>query len=510
MPISALAEIVADLNRDLTSKSRYERVLDALARSFPCDAAALLQLEGDYLVPRALRGLSSDTWGRRFRVGDNPRLERILTALGPVRFPSDSELPDPYDGLIDSSSPQLYVHDCMGASLCVDGKIWGVLTIDALQPGSFATVDLELLSAFVNVAAASIRAAELIAALATDIERQRVFNRSLDSQPGPTEFVGQSEPVNRLRRDLEAIAPTDLGVLILGETGVGKELVARLIHEASSNAEQPMVHVNCAALPESLAEAELFGHVKGAFSGADKDRIGKFELADQGTLFLDEIGELPLSIQPKLLRALQTGDIQRIGSDERLLANVRVIAATNRDLESEILAGRFRADLFHRINIYPISVPALRDRPTDIPLLAGYFLQGCERKLGSHGLRLSAGAARKLQDYQWPGNVRELENTIYRGAVKATARSDARQKVITLNASDFTGIAAPELSVESITALHSPPLAQSTLTEAVDEFKRTVIQERVEQYGLNIAKAARSLGLDRSNLHRQMTRLGLR
>jgi len=189
---------------------------------------------------------------------------------------------------------------------------------------------------------------------------------------------------------------------------------------------------------------------------------------------------------------------------------VRIIAATNRDLEQEVLAGRFRADLFHRINIYPLSVPALRGRPKDIALLTGFFLQRYERKLGSHGLRLSGSAAKKLQNYKWPGNVRELENAIYRGAVKATARSDAKQKIITLNAGDFTGIAAAEYAFDDATVTLAPALAQSTLAEAVDDFKRRLILERVEQNDLNIAKAARSLGIDRSNLHRQMTRLGLR
>jgi anaerobic nitric oxide reductase transcription regulator len=212
---------------------------------------------------------------------------------------------------------------------------------------------------------------------------------------------------------------------VTGETGVGKELVARHVHAGSRRREEAIIHVNCAALPESVAESELFGHVAGAFTGAVRDRAGKFEVADGGSLFLDEIGELPLSLQPKLLRALQQGEIQRIGSDRLHRVDVRIIAATNRDLISEVERGRFRADLYHRLAVYPIRVPALRERREDIPLLATHFADSTRRRLGLGPLRLGEDVRERLAAADWPGNVRELENVVNR-AVLGPRRKNLR------------------------------------------------------------------------------------
>lgn len=217
------------------------------------------------------------------------------------------------------------------------------------------------------------------------------------------------------------MAGSDLNVLISGETGTGKELVAKAIHEGSPRAVNPLVYLNCAALPETVAESELFGHVKGAFTGAISNRSGKFEMADNGTLFLDEIGELSLALQAKLLRVLQYGDIQRVGDDRSLRVDVRVLAATNRDLREEVLAGNFRADLFHRLSVFPLSVPPLRERGEDVVLLAGYFCEQCRLRLGLSRVVLSPGARSHLLNYGWPGNVRELEHAIHRAVVLARA-----------------------------------------------------------------------------------------
>jgi len=308
---SRLAGIVMDLTEAMPRERRYERLLDAFRASFPCDAIALLELDGGVLVPRAVQGFSRDTLGRRFVVTEHPRLAQLLHSRSPVRFPADSALPDPYDGLVENAHGHLYVHDCMGVALYVEGKPWGVLTLDALTPGQFDAIDGDVFDAFAAVAAATVRAAEWIQSLEQQLERHHRVNLWGLHEGAPDELIGESEPMLRLQREARTVAPSDLPVLILGETGVGKELVARLIHHHSSRAQEPMVHLNCAALPESLAESELFGHVRGAFSGATDDRIGKFELAHEGTLFLDEVGELPLAVQAKLLRALQSGEIQR-------------------------------------------------------------------------------------------------------------------------------------------------------------------------------------------------------
>jgi transcriptional regulator with GAF, ATPase, and Fis domain len=218
---------------------------------------------------------------------------------------------------------------------------------------------------------------------------------------------------------IEMVAPTDATVLVLGETGVGKELVARAIHERSLRHDRPLVKINCTAIPRELFESEFFGHTKGAFSGALRDRIGRFQLADGGTLFLDEIGELPLAMQPKLLRVLQDGEFEPVGIDQTRRVDVRIIAATNRDLKSLVRAGRFREDLYYRLSVFPIEVPPLRERNDDIPVLAKHFLEIACKRFSRSGLHLTAIQIRQLQHYDWPGNVRELQNVIERAVIKS-------------------------------------------------------------------------------------------
>ena len=506
-----LAAIVADLSRAMPEARRFERLLDAFQRSFPCDAIALLKRENGTLVPCAVRGLSPETLGRRFVIAEHPRFEQLLGSREPVRFPADSSLPDPYDGLIDLPHMDLRVHDCLGAALYVDGQCWGVVTLDALMPGRFDAIDQSIFSAFVSVAAATVRAADLIRSLEERLERHHRIEQSRTPEGAPDELIGESPVMQRLRREIDAVAASGLPVLILGETGVGKELVARLIHRRSSRAHEPMVHVNCAALPESLAESELFGHVRGSFSGATEDRIGKFELAHEGTLFLDEVGELPLGLQAKLLRALQNGEIQRIGSDRHHRVDVRVIAATNRDLQQEVVARRFRADLYHRLSVYPLTVAPLRERGDDVVLLAGYFLERAQRRLGVRAIRLSRAAREWLRSYHWPGNVRELEHAILRATVKALSAGQPRDAVLELTAQHLGAEldAAPRESVASVAAVSSSG-ADVHLSEAMERFQRELIEARLRLHGGNLSAAARSLGVDRGNFHRLIRRLGLR
>lgn len=506
--LGALSDIVADLSRDLPQKARYQRLLEGLMSGFPCDASAILQLEGDTLVPRAVKGLNPDILGRRFKLKDQPRLEELVLSRGIVRFPADSPLPDPYDGLIDTPDHHLYIHDCMGAPLHVDGRTWGVVTLDALRAHRFDDVDQKLLGTFVSVTAASIRAAELIVALESDLERHQLVQQSWLTAERDSELLGDSLVMQRLRREADVVGRSGLPVLIQGETGTGKELVARYLHLHSSRAQQPLVQVNCAALPESLAESELFGHVAGAFSGALKDRAGKFELAHQGTLLLDEIGELPITLQAKLLRVLESGEIQRVGSDLPHRFDVRVLAATNRDLAEEVRRQRFRADLFHRLSVYPLTAPPLRERGDDVMQLAGHFLQRCERKFGLRGLRLSRDAAHWLVQHRWPGNVRELEHTISRAAVRGLSDGASRDCILELTSEHLgaeQAAASPDLGADTVNTILEP-----TLNEAVNRFKRELIGRRIQHYRGGLSATAKSLGVDKSNFHRLIRRLGLR
>jgi formate hydrogenlyase transcriptional activator len=234
-------------------------------------------------------------------------------------------------------------------------------------------------------------------------------------------IVGESAAVRAMLRDIRKVAGVETTVLLMGETGTGKELVARAIHDASPRQGRPLVKMNCGAIPQGLVESELFGHERGAFTGALQRRIGRFEMANKGTLFMDEVGELPTDIQVKLLRVLQEQEFERVGSGHSQQVDVRLVAATNRDLEDEVSAGRFRRDLFYRLNVFPVRIPALRERASDIPLLVKHFLAQLQRKLAKPLQGVTEDSMRRLQAYPWPGNIRELQNVLERACVMAAS-----------------------------------------------------------------------------------------
>jgi len=510
--------LLADLAMDLPAAVRMQRLAASLRAHFHSGAVALLQLEGDQLRPVAVDGLSHDALGRRFAIREHPRLATILQREGVTRFHHDSALPDPYDGLLEERVGQpLAVHDCMGLSLNVEGARWGVVTLDALQPGTFnaqAQSQLATLGVAIEAAARMTRLEDQMRALRSTYSPSAHTPGVAGEEP---EIVGQSPPLLHLLHELEVVADSELPVLLLGETGVGKELFAHRLHRLSRRRARPLVHVNCAALPESLAESELFGHVRGAFSGAVGERPGRFEAAEGGTLFLDEVGELPLVIQAKLLRTLQNGEIQRLGADKPKRVNVRVIAATNRSLREQVAEGAFRADLYHRLSVYPIPIPPLRERGNDLLLLAGRFLELNRSRLGLRSLRLSPDAEGALRRYRWPGNVRELEHVISRAALKTVSRGADRRAIVTLESDvlDLDALALPSAGapVEGVTAapaLQLPMASGARLHEIVDASQRAAIRQALERHGHNWAAAARQLGVDASNLHKLARRLGLK
>jgi anaerobic nitric oxide reductase transcription regulator len=335
----------------------------------------------------------------------------------------------------------------------------------------------------------------------------------LDERLGGEGIIAVSAPMKRIFEMVEQLARTDITVLITGPSGSGKELVADAIQHRGNRRDGPYVKLHCAALSEGLLESELFGHVRGAFTGASADRPGKLEVANHGTLFLDEVGELPLSVQPKLLRAIQAGEIQRVGSDTLIKADVRLIAATNRDLEQEVTAGRFRADLFHRLNVYPLRVPPLRERADDIPLLSGYFCDVARRRLGLGPVRLDPEAVAALKTYPWPGNVRELENVLSRVTLKAASRVPRGQPVVLTRQSlgpDFAGPAVAGVAPQRAQEQAREASAVVGLKEATREYQRSLIERALAAHGGNWSAAARSLGMHRSNFHHLAVRLGLK
>ena len=308
-----------------------------------------------------------------------------------------------------------------GHPLIFRGETLGVLGLFSRTP--LRDGDFERMGHFSNhaaVAIANARAFEEIEFLKERLEEEVSYLREeVSAVRGSGDLVGESPALRKVQRQIELVAATDATVLITGESGTGKELVARAIHERSPRSNRPMITVNCGAVPDALFESEFFGHTRGAFTGALRDKAGRFELADGGTLFLDEIGEVPLPMQAKLLRVVQEQEVERVGDTRSRKVNVRIIAATNRDLKAEAEAGRFRQDLFYRLSVFPIENPPLRDRRDDIPRLAEHFLRTAAKRLNRRSAKLTHATARQLATHDWPGNVRELQNAVERAVILA-------------------------------------------------------------------------------------------
>jgi formate hydrogenlyase transcriptional activator len=308
--------------------------------------------------------------------------------------------------------------------------------------------------------------------------------------------IGQSPALRSVLRKVHQVSPVETTVLLMGETGTGKELIARAIHEASPRRSRPLIKINCGAIPSGLIESELFGHEKGSFTGAYQQRIGRFELADKGTLFMDEVGELPLETQVKLLRVLQEQEFERVGSTKPMRADVRLISATNRDVEKEVAEGRFRADLFYRLNVFPIRIPPLRERPDDIPLLVDHFLAQFQRKLAKSLKSVDEKSMDQLRRYSWPGNIRELQNVLERACV--------------LSSGPVVSLAEPLRASAQTPAAGGPALATPMTT--LEESERAHIRRalRLAEGKIHGPKgAADLLGINPSTLRSRMEKLGL-
>jgi two-component system nitrogen regulation response regulator NtrX len=336
---------------------------------------------------------------------------------------------------------------------------------------------------------------------ALELRSARAQNRALrDELRAAAGMVGRTPGIEAVRAVIERVAPTDARVLITGESGTGKEVVAAAIHEGSGRRAGPLVRLNCAAIPRDLVESEMFGHEKGAFTGATERRRGRFELAHGGTLFLDEIGDLSLEAQAKLLRALEGGEVERVGGHEAIRVDVRILAATNKELRAEVAAGRFREDLFFRLHVIPIHLPPLRERREDVPLLAEHFLA----RHAGHGLRpprLLPGAMDALARHSWPGNVRELANILERLSILHAGADvgPAEIRVLLAGGGPAPAEAAPAYRDDD----------DRSLADRLDAFERDLLSGALEAAEGSVAEAARRLRTDRANLYRRMRRLGL-
>ncbi|HEX5749244.1 MAG TPA: sigma-54 dependent transcriptional regulator [Archangium sp.] len=352
--------------------------------------------------------------------------------------------------------------------------------------------------------------AELSAVIAKAAKAHDVAQRSVRADAkARAAIIGESPQLQEVFKIIDKVADTPSTVLINGESGTGKELIASALHGASSRRDKPFIKINCAAIPHNLLESELFGYERGAFTGAVTSKPGRFELADGGTLFLDEIGEIPVEMQVKLLRALQEGEFERVGGIKTTRVDVRLIAATNRDLQAEIEAGRFRKDLYYRLAVVPIVLPPLRERRTDIPMLAGHFVEKYNRKLNKKIESISDDAMALLQAYNWPGNIRELENLIERVLLFADGPS-ITAKDLPDPVRQGSGTPAPALSAAPLEASTGEGGLKDIVRMKAAELEKDLITKALEETGGNVTRAARLLQISRKSLQTKMKEFGLR
>ncbi|HET7005316.1 MAG TPA: sigma 54-interacting transcriptional regulator, partial [Candidatus Binatia bacterium] len=380
--------------------------------------------------------------------------------------------------------------------LVVHGKSLGAITVGSLTRNQYAAADAQFLMEVANQIAIAIENMQLheeTAALKARFEAETVYlQEEIKTEHNFEEIIGQSEKVRELLRKVEQVAPTQASVLICGETGTGKELLARAVHDRSKRKDRALVKVNCGSIPSGLVESELFGHEKGAFTGALQQRIGRFELAHGGTIFLDEVTELPLDTQVKLLRVLQEGEFERVGSSKTMKVDVRVIAATNRDLNQVVDKGSFRADLYYRLNVFPLEAPALRERKGDIPLLVSFFLSRFAKKLGKEVRGVAQKSMDSLIRYSWPGNIRELQNVIERAVVLA------RGPVVHID----------ESMLRSDTAMVQASAIDTLENNERNHIMRALAETRWVIHGKK--GAAELLGINPSTLRSRIDKLGIK
>ena len=447
-------------------------------------------------------------------VDDEPNIRRMVGAL----LSSEGyEVRDAADGAGALTRAAESVPDVVLLDLMMPGELDGLATLARLRKaapdvpiimmsgkaGLSDAVKATKLGAF-NFLEKPLSPEGVLLALASALELRRVRReaRSLREDLGLAgEMIGESIAMARVREMISRVAPTDARILVTGESGTGKELVASAIHFGSPRRDRPFVRVNCAAIPRDLVESEMFGHEKGAFTGATDRRIGRFELAHTGTLFLDEVGDLGAEAQAKLLRAIEAKEIERVGGGKPIRVDVRIVSATNRDLTRAVAEGTFREDLLFRLNVIPIEVPPLRERPDDLPALVAHFSALHRARTGRRAPQWTAGALALLARYRWPGNVRELANIVERLAILHSGEDVDEQHV--------RAVLPVDGGARRADPLPDPSALDSSLSDTLDEHERTLIVRALSAAGGNVAEASRRLKTDRANLYRRMRRLGI-
>jgi transcriptional regulator with GAF, ATPase, and Fis domain len=485
-----------------------------------CDAAFGL-VPGATHVTVILREEDEEAGGRDAAAGYVPIVTRVRGQTGPAKQPIPitrsvfRKVVGERAAVLAADAPTevgqtesmlgAQIRSVLGVPLWKGDEILGVLQMDNREStGVFTGADLDVCAVLAHNASLAVANARLVQRLRAAEERLSKENTFLKTREesrrvgkGEQEIVGQSAPMRALFDQLAKVVDTRVTVLIEGETGVGKELIAAAVHYRSRRRTQLFVSQNCAAVPENLLESELFGHKKGSYTGAHEDKKGLFEIADGGTLFLDEVTEMPPSLQSKLLRVLQEGEIRPIGSTQEKRVNVRIVAATNRHLDKEVAEGRFREDLYYRLNVFPIRVPPLRERREDIPLLAEHMLSRYSLELGKPAAGFSQQAMELLQAYDWPGNVRELQNEVQRLVIQIEGQAFVTPDLLSPRIRQIEGV------VERVRP------TKGTLKEMMDQIERWLLIEALREHDNNKTAAAKTLGITREGLHKKLRGFGL-
>lgn len=488
LTINRLREISQWVSSVLDLDQLLELIIDTATRMMQAKASSLLLLDQrtKKLYFKVAIGERKDEI-RKFEINLGQGIAGIVAETGePLLIPDVTRDPRWYKEISESIGFETRSIACV--PMQVDGETIGVVEIIDKEDGTpIQNEDMKILTVFAELASLAIDNARKINQFQKENEDLK------DELSKKYQIIGESPELRKVLSDALKVANSKTSTLIIGESGTGKELLARLIHHAGSRREKPMIIINCAALPETLLEAELFGYEKGAFTGAMARKIGKFELADSGTLFLDEIGEMSQGMQAKLLGVLQEGVFYRVGGSSSISVDVRIISASNRDIPQDVAEGRFREDLYYRLNVVQIRMPTLRERRGDIPLLIDYFLDIFRQERGHPHLSISPKAMSKMKEYGWPGNVRELKNAIERAVVMGNGEE----------------VLPEDLPISETKTGYPGIQVGMTLKEAEDGFKKEFIVMNLKQTEGNRSKAAKILGIQRTYLSRLISKYGL-